>query len=486
MNNCGSQPGVSNITECVDNNVGEISISCAAGELIHIYNSGYGRAESNIYCCGDPGNCAACGWLDTTRYVKTACDGEETCSIQHNDNVIDITDLGTAGCPLMGGNFYQTYTYQCYNPTVQSDCINTEGSYKCICPLGFILDEVTNTCEDIDECVDIVYDNCHVNQTCLNTLGSYICTGGLNNETVCPDCPGCGENAHCIVNLENQLPECECLDGYDGNPDILCIDINECQNVTLHGCDNVTEYCINTDGSFACACENGYSRNFLTDECDDVNECLLDIWHNCEAKEFCHNTNGSFFCESNCTEVIIEELDCPNCGLNEICTVANTTGQPALECICKTGFELNFGVCEDIDECKNMTNVEFCESQNPPRKCVNAQGTFACDCAAGYQTALNGDCEDVDECSPNGFHEHNCFINETCINTIGSYHCEFNETYCPQCLHGCGDNSICVIENLIAECECLPGYSGNATDGCIDIDECDDSNLHGCSGFQVR
>ena len=56
-------------------------------------------------------------------------------------------------------------------------CNNSVGGYKC---LACIADPgLTDDCEDIDECADDALYDCPDGEECLNTDGSYAC--------VCPD-----------------------------------------------------------------------------------------------------------------------------------------------------------------------------------------------------------------------------------------------------------------------------------------------------------
>ena len=56
-----------------------------------------------------------------------------------------------------------------------SNCINTIGSYRCECKLGYLQllsDGIGARCQDIDECVT---NPCSYPTVCRNTVGSYIC-----------------------------------------------------------------------------------------------------------------------------------------------------------------------------------------------------------------------------------------------------------------------------------------------------------------------
>ena len=51
-------------------------------------------------------------------------------------------------------------------------CINTDGSFHCICDDGYALSEDRRTCRDIDECLMNVH-GCQ--QVCMNTAGGFRC-----------------------------------------------------------------------------------------------------------------------------------------------------------------------------------------------------------------------------------------------------------------------------------------------------------------------
>ncbi|XP_066276369.1 uncharacterized protein [Branchiostoma lanceolatum] len=54
-------------------------------------------------------------------------------------------------------------------------CVNSAGSYQCVCSPGFAADE-SDACKDVDEC-DVGH-NCHAFATCTNTVGGFSCTCG--------------------------------------------------------------------------------------------------------------------------------------------------------------------------------------------------------------------------------------------------------------------------------------------------------------------
>ena len=49
-----------------------------------------------------------------------------------------------------------------------------------------------------------------------------------------------------------------------------CVDTNECNSPSLHGCDHT---CTNVPGSYTCGCRDGYRLATDGRTCTDVNEC---------------------------------------------------------------------------------------------------------------------------------------------------------------------------------------------------------------------
>ncbi|KAM6324720.1 fibulin-7-like [Podargus strigoides] len=59
-------------------------------------------------------------------------------------------------------------------------CLNLPGSYRCLCPPGYLLHADRNTCEDVNECAGKQH-NCTQGDLCINTFGGHRC--------VRPKCP---------------------------------------------------------------------------------------------------------------------------------------------------------------------------------------------------------------------------------------------------------------------------------------------------------
>uniref|UniRef100_H2ZHD3 Fibulin-1 n=1 Tax=Ciona savignyi TaxID=51511 RepID=H2ZHD3_CIOSA len=276
--------------------------------------------------------------------------------------------------------------------------------------------------------------------------------------------------------------QCSCREGYSLEEDgFSCNDINEC-NLATHTC-LVGQICFNTIGSFTCqrliSCGTGYE---LTDRntCDDIDECQLNI-HNCGGKLDCVNIRGSFRCvPKSCdagyfTDAVGGCTDIDECRSIEYTCPAgthcrNTVG--SYECVCPVGFILNVEQqsCEDIDECA----LGFTPCLEEGATCVNTEGSFTCmnrpslTCTAGYQLNLDGDgCIDVDECESNS---HECSTGSTCINEDGSYRCQ-DPIFCRPGTRPSENQRSCIDLNfnLIFICNTI-----------IDIDECEDPEVHQC------
>lgn len=54
------------------------------------------------------------------------------------------------------------------------DCVNTDGSFRCDCPMGYVLDNTGRKCIDENECISS--SNICGNGTCSNVVGGFECS----------------------------------------------------------------------------------------------------------------------------------------------------------------------------------------------------------------------------------------------------------------------------------------------------------------------
>uniref|UniRef100_A0A4W3HSE0 Fibrillin-2 n=1 Tax=Callorhinchus milii TaxID=7868 RepID=A0A4W3HSE0_CALMI len=269
-------------------------------------------------------------------------------------------------------------------------CINTLGSYRCLCDIGYITDFTSTTCVDLDECAQSPKP---CNFICKNTEGSYHCScprGYILQEDgkTCRDLDECSTKQHnCQFLCVNTIGgfTCKCPPGFTQHH-TACIDNNECASqASLCGTRGM---CQNTPGSFSCECQRGFSLDGTGLNCEDMDEC--EGSHRCQ--HGCQNMLGGYRC--SCPQgymqhyqwnQCVDENECSSQASCGSATCYNTLG--SYKCACPSGyyFDQYGNNCHDVNECSSFKNP--CSYG-----CSNTEGGYLCGCPPGYYRVGQGHC----------------------------------------------------------------------------------------------
>ncbi|WAR27354.1 MLP-like protein [Mya arenaria] len=396
-------------------------------------------------------------------------------------------------------------------------------AYMCSeCPLGYTSREGDdNVCIDIDECAS--YSSCE--QSCINTEGSFICVceQGLQqdrtNLSACRDFNECEDETHnCSQVCDNFYGgyRCECRTGFVLNETTgQCLqgDVNQCDPTTINctntaGCTvdeyNTTTYideclrhicpqeCINFNGGFECSCLDGYRLEGISTcsvcevpyyghECNNTCDCTGRGAMECNTVRGCECEEGwvGSTCDDDTNECYVDPDICAD--VRKYCT--NIVGSYTCDCI--NGYEKNDeDACTDVDECTDAS-LNDCHQQ-----CSNNIGSYTCGCSVGYVKINGTSCQDFDECA-----RGTATCEQICENKPGSYNCYCHFGYklnddrrtCTKLADPCRTlfnltcSGYCVVKDNTSDCRCRKGFViGQDAQTCLDVNECQTSELNGC------
>lgn len=306
----------------------------------------------------------------------------------------------------------------CQTCDSNAECQATsEDAYECVCKAGFQGDGTT--CADADECATGLA-NCSQNSTCMNTDGSFmcVCNDGYKDDGngACVDIDECAEGSNncdakaLCINTDGSFT-CACPpELFDKNGDgTECTGSDECATGTST-CD-VNADCTNTPESFTCACKTGFFDNSPNQDgssCADVDECGGGT-DNCDPQAACANTFGSFTCtcpngtndvNGDGTLCLQGQGACAQNTCDPLATCVNVPQAPGYICLCPNGYTAtqNGTKCEDLDECA-MATSNNCDVN---ATCTNGVGDYSCRCNAGYEDTTGNNsgfaCGNLNEC----------------------------------------------------------------------------------------
>ncbi|KAI1891001.1 hypothetical protein AGOR_G00159370 [Albula goreensis] len=285
-------------------------------------------------------------------------------------------------------------------------------------------------------------------------------------------------------------------------------DVNACQLYAKALCQHL---CINTRGSYRCACPPGFllqadghsCRPETPEEDNRVTEegSPPEVRPPLEVKP--PTTAPQAVVPVPVAPAIPSTpIQLDPCKANGPCMQRCTAVGERAVCSCLPGFDLlaDGHSCEDVNECRsgahNCSRGDFC---------VNKEGSFRCVrlnelCDEGFIHNMNRECVDVDECVTS---THNCQPDESCTNTIGSFLCvtsircptgyQLRDRVCKdvdECAlntHNCGVGFECQNTPGSFRCsprqKCFTGFAQDTHGNCIDINECNSLDEPCSSGF---
>ncbi|CAK8696725.1 unnamed protein product [Clavelina lepadiformis] len=337
--------------------------------------------------------------------TSITCEGSGTWSLETPPACTDIDECQDNPCPE------------------NSVCADAKGSFECFCNNGYVMD--SGTCKRI-ECRQIQElengnfaskDHYYVNDRIFFT-----CQRGYR------------------LNRLNHLITCN-LDGEWSDTIPACNDIDECASESTNPC-NQQATCDNSDGSYSCTCNDGYTGNGIS--CTQIM---------CYTESTNLNVNGP----PALTRVT------PGNGVTYSCKEGyDTNDEKTITCTLTGEFSDPPPVCTDVDECQRANDCDLNAS------CSNRIGSYHCSCNNGYVgdgvSCSLLECDDVTD------PDNGALISTTTEYVLGttiSYRC--NEGY------------FNILGSLTATC-LRSGWS-SPPPVCVDINECLGSGVRRCSPF---
>uniref|UniRef100_A0A667WRA5 Latent transforming growth factor beta binding protein 3 n=1 Tax=Myripristis murdjan TaxID=586833 RepID=A0A667WRA5_9TELE len=461
-------------------------------------------------CCGSVGN----SWGQNKCYQ---CPKLPNASVKQTI----VEDYGST-CPQGYKRFNSTHCQDINECSMRGvcqngDCLNTLGSFKCVCKAGLVLDR--NRCVESPaeqaQCFRMVSEagRCeHALPTPL-TQEMCCCTVGKAWGSSCERCPQVGTVAfikicpagkgyflqhvrdtvafspriYTIPEKGIRKPDKTQQEGESPNKAHTSLRHQTLHHFATDECRLSRNICgrgecENSPSGYTCHCHPGYHLHRQRNICVDDDECDSEPCGH--GRGICVNTDGGYHCRCHQGYKHLVHLgrlrcvDVNECSKQDVCGVGgqcvNVVG--SYKCECHKGFRSkshHHPTCEDINECLNPNTC-------PNEQCENTPGSYECiPCLPGHE-ARGGTCYDINECQ-----KHSVCPNGRCENLPGTYRCLCDEGFLPSAdSKGCSDIDECEDDRLCAngrcvntegsfQCQCYPGYQRTQEGShCEDINEC--------------
>ncbi|XP_054832905.1 latent-transforming growth factor beta-binding protein 1 isoform X5 [Eublepharis macularius] len=363
------------------------------------------------------------------------------------------------------------------------ECLNTMGSYRCTCKLGYVPDPTLSRCIPDNPMVTEEKGPCYrfvsAGKQCMHPLSVQLskqlccCSVGKAWGPHCEKCPLPGtakeEPVEALTISQKSEPEVAVREVGTAAPEQELVSLDDQEKPIIQpGQPQLSPgiSTINLHPQFPVVVEKT-SPPMPVEVGPDIST----------------SSASQVIAPTQVTEI-------NECTVNpDICGSGHCVNLPVgYTCFCYDGYRLNDQQtkCSDINECTQTPHL--CSLG----RCENTEGSFLCICQAGFMANEQGtDCIDVDECA----RPHTCGEG-LCVNTIGSYRCEYCESGFKMIGRGqCEDIDECLIPHTCPDAQCIntPGsYQCVACrDGfrgwngkCHDINECQYSSL--CTNGQCE
>ena len=338
---------------------------------------------------------AACSeGFSIDHHSNTCVDIDECSSLPNSGDTITEDDVlnNSNGTVQSDGNDYafgplpnnsslpSTTNGVCHEET--QDCVNSDGSFSCVCRAGWQDDPAAGACVDVNECTVAAVKGtavCHEKGMCDNTNGSFTCTcepGWKGTGFECNDINEClSKDSPCPIDTScDNAPGsfiCKCLAGFE-LVDGRCIDIDECFRDT-HTCSQNAR-CTNTGGSFTCKCTDGWFGDGVS--CSDIDECNQADLIDCNGRHFSDADCRALYHNNQpgtCAQLLDDWHNDGTCDVSKPSLFCTELGCDGTDCL---GFQSRGGCT--LSTAGAHLRVSGTERCGKNQTCVNFDGGYGC------------------------------------------------------------------------------------------------------------